>query len=170
MRCVQMSRFALCSVCDGDVGVGIKARANLVKLCPSFCKRWFDACAEDFFAPGSTKGRVTPCGPGSFVCSPLEEIMQDPVAFCSGIGDFVVAESEDPLEDACYDGVPAALSKGKGPRARWDRPQPYVKPWWRRLLDRIQYHWVTRWLEENTPGIVIACCAAIFAWYLFTGD
>ncbi|CAE8668050.1 unnamed protein product, partial [Polarella glacialis] len=38
-QCAQMSRLALCSVCDGDVGTGMKAQANLIVLCPSFCSR-----------------------------------------------------------------------------------------------------------------------------------
>mmetsp|Transcript_26983 Transcript_26983/g.48780 ORF Transcript_26983/g.48780 Transcript_26983/m.48780 type:complete len:284 (+) Transcript_26983:46-897(+) len=169
-RCATMSRLALCSFCDADVGSGIKAAANIIVLCPSFCKRWFEACAEDFFAPGSSSGSMQPCGPGSLVCSPLTEITEDPAAFCAGVAGFSVAETEEDADGLCYDGVPAASSKGKGPRAFWERPKPAGKPWWRQTLETIQYSKFGMWLEANSPSLIIALVAVVFSWFLLKGD
>mmetsp|Transcript_42274 Transcript_42274/g.134288 ORF Transcript_42274/g.134288 Transcript_42274/m.134288 type:complete len:292 (-) Transcript_42274:40-915(-) len=172
-RCAQMSRLALCSTCDGDVGTGAKARANSVLLCPSFCSRWFQSCYEDFFAPGGSSAGLQPCGPGSLVCSPLNEITEDHTTFCSGIGDFAVAEDEEGL-DSCYDGVPAAKARGKAPRAHWVKPAPAGKPWWRRILSssqQLQLHrMMTESLQSLAPGLVVSFVAVIFAWYVWRGS
>eukprot|EP00931_Biecheleriopsis_adriatica_P065644 TRINITY_DN40136_c0_g1_i1.p1 TRINITY_DN40136_c0_g1~~TRINITY_DN40136_c0_g1_i1.p1 ORF type:complete len:290 (-),score=50.69 TRINITY_DN40136_c0_g1_i1:120-989(-) len=172
-RCAVMSRLALCSLCDGDVGIGAKVRDNMILLCPSFCKRWFEACADDFFAPGkSGAGSVAPCTPGSLVCSPLREISEDPASFCAGVGGFAVAPTEDDedSEERCYDGVPSAQTKGKATRAHWERPRPKEKPWWRRLLDRIERVRLPYWVEANAPAMIVACVAIVIAWFLVKGD
>mmetsp|Transcript_44219 Transcript_44219/g.84956 ORF Transcript_44219/g.84956 Transcript_44219/m.84956 type:complete len:306 (+) Transcript_44219:65-982(+) len=166
--CSQMSRLALCATCDGDVGSGLKARKNLVLLCPSFCSRWFQSCLADFFAP-SGSGRLQPCGPGSLVCSPLREVTEESAEFCSKIGDFAVSSQEEE-PDSCFDGVPAAKSRGKGPRAVWARPTPRLKPWWRRILDgqlppelqRLKYQ-----LQGYVPGAIVAFVAVLFGWYIY---
>lgn len=132
-RCSQMSKLALCSICDGDVGVGIKAQMERVVLCPSFCERWFQACADDFFT-SSGAGGLQPCGPTSLVCSPLAEILEDSATFCSRVG-FSASEEES---ERCYDGVPAARSRGKGPRQPWTKPVRERPPWWRQMLDQLQ--------------------------------
>ena len=145
----------------------MKAQDNLVTLCPSFCRLWFESCADDFFAPGSAGlGSVAPCGPSALVCSPLMEITQDSAAFCKGAG-FHVTEVED-VDEPCYDGVPAAKMKGKAVRAPWTppkRPEPT-------LLKRAMEYWrvgstkAMRFLEENAPGLAIALVAAAVAWNL----
>lgn len=114
-RCARITRLALCSPCDADVGTALKSRLNQVVLCPSFCARWFNACREDFYEPGRAASTLSPCGEGSLVCSPLGEITEDPRRFCESIGPYLVADAEE--LDACYDGVPAASSRGKGPKA-----------------------------------------------------
>ncbi|CAK9040692.1 unnamed protein product [Durusdinium trenchii] len=67
-RCAQMGRLAFCSICDGDVGIGIKAQDSLVVLCPSFCRLWFESCAQDFFAPGTSAAKLTDFG-NSVICT-----------------------------------------------------------------------------------------------------
>eukprot|EP00438_Fugacium_kawagutii_P003445 Skav229313 [mRNA] locus=scaffold2616:52803:53561:+ [translate_table: standard] len=165
-RCAQMARLAFCSVCDGDVGTGMKAEDNMVILCPSFCRLWFDSCSEDFFAPGNAgAGSVAPCGPSALVCSPLKEITEDPVAFCRGAG-FQVAELEDSHDEVCFDGVPAAKMKGKAPRAPWTPPKRKEPTMWSRAMDEAR--WRSRrflnFLEDNAPGFAIAIVAATVAW------
>ncbi|CAK9040693.1 unnamed protein product [Durusdinium trenchii] len=171
-RCAQMGRLAFCSICDGDVGIGIKAQDSLVVLCPSFCRLWFESCAQDFFAPGTSAGSVAPCGPSALVCSPLSEIteegaatsgFEDPAAFCSGAG-FEVAESEDAAEEPCFDGVPAAKMRGKAPRAPWTPPRRKEPSLWRRAMDSWYRSGVPFWLEENAPGLAIAIVAAAVGW------
>jgi len=132
-RCSQMSKLALCSLCDGDVGVGIKAQAERVVLCPTFCRRWYQACADDFFT-ASGAGGLQPCSPTSLVCSPLAETTEDSASFCSMVG-FSVSKEES---DRCYDGVPAARSRGKGPRQPYTKPVRERPPWWRQKLDELQ--------------------------------
>lgn len=175
-RCSQMSRLALCSLCDGDVGSGQKASGNLILLCPSFCSRWFNACIEDFFAPdGTSAGRLQACTPSSLACSPLGEIVQDAASFCRVIGDFAVADVEDDALSPCYDGVPAASSRGKGPRAHWARPQPPGKPWYRKILDHptiraIRYSSLSYQIQANAPAIIMAFVAIFFFWYLWRSE
>lgn len=167
-RCGQMSRLALCSACDGDVGAGLKSQQNLIVLCPSFCLRWYQSCLEDFFAP-SGSGQLGPCVPGSLVCSPLREITEDSAGFCDSIGEFATAQGEDEL-DSCYDGVPAAMARGKGPRAAWERPQPARKPWWRRFLpsSRRELLWrVEEVLQDYKAMLVATTVSAIFGWYIW---
>jgi len=169
-RCGQMTRLALCSQCDGEVGTGKKSRGKLVLLCPSFCSRWFESCRDDFYAPSGSGDRLQACGPGSLVCSPLSEITEDASTFCSGIGDFAMAEREDE-PDACYDGVPAARAHGRAPRAPWVRPAAGKKPWWRRFwpsdfqLSRL----IQDKLQGFGPGLVVTLVVVIFAWYLWRG-
>lgn len=166
-RCAQMARLAFCSVCDGDVGTGSKAQENLVILCPSFCRLWFESCAEDFFAPGTAgAGSVAPCGPNALVCSPLSEITKDPAAFCQGAG-FQVAELEDG-DEPCYDGVPASKMRGKAPRAPWSPPKRKEPTIWSRAMDawRRGSRGFINFLEDNAPGFAIAIVAATVAWNL----
>merc|ERR1719330_1471637 len=100
-----MGRLAFCAPCDADVGAGDKSETNTILLCPSFCR-------------------------------PLREIAENAAEFCLRLGAplgaaFAVASAEHELE-GCYDGIPAARSKGPGPKA------PYVRPvtrtsrgaWW----------------------------------------
>lgn len=167
-RCSQMGRLAVCGICDGDVGVGAKARLNSVLLCPSFCQHWFRACQQDFFAP-SGSGGLQPCNPGSLVCSPLGEITEDSTSFCSSVG-FSVAESED--EDVCFDGVPAATSRGKAERAPYTRPQGHGPPWWRQYIsERLisdQHLWrMQREMEEWFPTLCLGFALVFGCWYLF---
>ncbi|CAK0788499.1 unnamed protein product [Prorocentrum cordatum] len=114
-RCGRMTRLAMCSPCDGDVGTGLKSQSDRVVLCPDFCARWFDACRESFYEAGRAASALSPCGQDSLVCSRLGEITEDPRGFCESIGPYVVADGGEP--DACYDGVPAASSRGRGPKA-----------------------------------------------------
>lgn len=175
-RCAQMSRLALCSLCDGDVGSGIKLRMNSVLLCPSFCARWFQACVEDLFAP-SGAGGIQPCMPSSVVCSPLGEITEDSATFCRSLSlpnGFDVADGEDE-SNHCVDGVPAARSRGKGPKQPYTRPEPVRPPWWRTLQQQmyrdatyLQYaisRRLPRWIQFYIPfiitgviGLLFACC------------
>mmetsp|Transcript_86126 Transcript_86126/g.200266 ORF Transcript_86126/g.200266 Transcript_86126/m.200266 type:complete len:292 (+) Transcript_86126:78-953(+) len=169
-RCAQMSRLALCSTCDADVGIGMKTQHNVVVLCPSFCARWFKSCEDDYFAPGGSGAKVQPCGPGSLVCSPLSEITKDPAVFCTGVGGFAVSESEHDL-DGCYDGVPAAKTRGRGPKAPWIKPSAARKPWWKRLLSgqvELPYQ-VQLAIQTYMPGVVVACVIMFFSWYLWRG-
>ncbi|CAJ1348524.1 unnamed protein product [Effrenium voratum] len=164
-RCAQLGRLAFCSLCDGDVGIGMKVSENLILLCPSFCKLWFQSCADDYFAPGTGgAGSVAPCGPSALVCSPLSEITQDPAAFCAGVGGFEVAEAEEGADEFCYDGVPAAKMKGKAPRAPWSPPKRKERTMWRRMMDEWYRSGIPYWVEENAPGIAIAIVAAAVAW------
>lgn len=137
-RCVQFARMALCSVCDGDVGVGLKSRQNSVLLCHGFCKQWYEACLRDFFAPRGSQG-LQPCVPGSLVCSPLGEITQDSREFCSRVGDFEVATEEEYVADVCYDGIPSAIERGPGPRAPYTRPVRPGQSWLMQMLTRFEY-------------------------------
>merc|ERR1719183_564278 len=180
-RCVQMSRLALCSLCDGDVGIGRKSRLNTVLICPTFCKRWFEACSQDLFAPGGSAGVVVPCMPSHVICSPLGEITEDPAAFCRGLPGmaFDVAAAEDE-PDHCYDGVPAARSRGKGPKNPYERPKPVIPPWWRRImsdmsrdmvyLQREMVRRLPRSLQGYMPAIIVGAVGLLFAWCLCKGD
>lgn len=173
-RCAKMGQLVLCSVCDADVGIGTKSSANVVSLCPSFCRRWYQACVEDFFAPGSA-AELQPCGPGAMVCSPLGEITEEPSEFCERAGAplgavFSVASDEEEPE-GCYDGVPAARSRGPGTKAPWARPSrtSSERPWWRRLLPRT---WTmpkfTDQLQDNAPIIIITFVLVFVGWYVLS--
>jgi len=183
-RCSQMSRLVLCSLCDGDVGVGLKAKMNTVLLCPSFCARWFQACFDDFFAPsGSSGASLQPCGPGALVCSPLGEIMSEPSAFCSSAGGFSVAENEDDEDHPCYDGVPAARIHGRAEKNPWSKPKPWRPPWWRKMLREMFDAWrmffrilhkevilrMPRWLQAYAPALVVTPVLLIIGWCLLRG-
>lgn len=184
--CSQISRIALCSICDGDVGSGVKARDNAVLLCPSFCARWFQACIADFFAPGETVGSLRPCAPGHVVCSPLREIFSDPAKFCEGVAavsGFAVASSEAEDADECFDGVPAAKYRGKGPRNPWTRPVSWrgPMPFWRRFfgpdgrlqfprLDGLELPPLPKSIEPYLPGVVVAFVVVMIGWYVFRLD
>lgn len=180
-RCTQMSKLALCSICDGDVGIGLKAEHNLPRLCPSLCKRWFQACFGDFFAPTGS-GELVPCTPNSLVCSPANEITDTSAEFCAKVGGFAVAISEDAsqddAEDSCYDGIPAARTRGKAPRAAWTKPKTRFStdayPWWHprrwQLYFKsfnIQAPQTPRWMQQNAPAIIVASVAVIFSAYVF---
>eukprot|EP00929_Paragymnodinium_shiwhaense_P014152 TRINITY_DN122027_c0_g1_i1.p1 TRINITY_DN122027_c0_g1~~TRINITY_DN122027_c0_g1_i1.p1 ORF type:complete len:275 (+),score=43.17 TRINITY_DN122027_c0_g1_i1:97-921(+) len=167
-RCVQMTKLALCSVCDADVGIGLKADFGNPILCPSFCTQWYQACIEDLYAP-SGSGDLSACGPNSLVCSPLGEITEEPRRFCEKAGGFAVAAAET---DGCYDGVPTARIRGKGPRAHWERPKPNLPPWWKKHQIAFE-HWMRQFrmprrLEDYLPGVVVAVVAVVFGWFLFT--
>jgi hypothetical protein len=181
-RCGKMTRLSLCSFCDGDVGAGLKSRLNQIVLCSGFCERWFNSCREDFFAPGSSGSGLSPCGPASLVCSPLDEIVEDSRPFCEAVSPYSVATSEEEL-DGCYDGVPAARSRGKGPRA------PYVRPSWRGRTPFWRQMWppshpsqwptskevaadlaaiqLPPWAQAYAPGVAIASVVLLFTWYLW---
>lgn len=169
-RCVQMSRLGLCAVCDGDVGVGLKSQQKSVVLCPSFCSRWFAACQEDFFAPSGAG--LQPCGPNSLVCSPLQEITQESTDFCTAVGDFVVASNEDDT-DECYDGIPAARSKGKGERAYWKKPEPEGVPWYHQIRQKVQRFLQSNRLDETLqglmPSVAVAAVVILIGWYIYRG-
>eukprot|EP00928_Gymnodinium_smaydae_P054164 TRINITY_DN37983_c0_g1_i1.p1 TRINITY_DN37983_c0_g1~~TRINITY_DN37983_c0_g1_i1.p1 ORF type:complete len:373 (+),score=69.25 TRINITY_DN37983_c0_g1_i1:100-1119(+) len=180
-RCVQMARLALCSVCDGDVGIGLKAQLNSIRLCPSFCQQWFQACREDFFAPSGSQA-LQPCVAGSLVCSPLGEITESAGEFCSRIGPFQVAETEDD-GDSCFDGIPAARSRGKGPRAPWTRPvRPVDGSWlrwaqlkWERMARRYlapgtRTRYFVERFEAYAPGIVVAMVMLLVGRYVLWRD
>lgn len=189
-RCAQMSRIALCSVCDGDVGIGRKAQVNSILLCPSFCKRWYEACLNDFFAPKGSGEGVRPCGPGSVVCSPLGEAVENALAFCTTIGDFTVADGEDDEPDGddgtpCFDGVPAARARGKGPRSAWVRPgseppsslsawlqwwsQVWRRPWLSYRL-RSQLVRVSDTLSSWAPTMIVTTVGVLLVSFLLLGD
>lgn len=137
-KCIQMSRIALCSLCDGDVGIGLKSEWNHVVLCPSFCRQWFQACIHDFFSHSSGATGIQPCRSSSVVCSRLGEITEDSAAFCTRIGDFIVPETEEDSTN-CHDGVPASFTHGPGPRAPWTPPAPPPPPpWLQRTWDKAQ--------------------------------
>lgn len=179
-RCAKMGQLAMCSLCDGDVGAGVTSLGNLVSLCPSFCSRWFKACVEDFFAPAGSGEGLQPCGHGNLVCSPLGEITQDPEVFCKRIqaplgAAFLVADTED--DDSCFDGVPAAKTRGPAVKAPYTRPMRRASfpEWWRRYLpflpevDIYTLNRISKTMEDNLPGIMIACAALFFGWYVWIG-
>lgn len=168
-RCTQMSRLALCGLCDADVGIGLKAEQNAIRLCPSFCSRWFDACRQDFFAPSGSTG-LAACSSSSLVCSPLQEITEDSATFCSRVSGFVVAESEeDP--DTCFDGIPAARARGRGVKAPYQKPEPQRPPWWRRFLAEARFSTVVEetW-QALLPSFVVAGVVLLFTWYLWRNN
>jgi len=171
--CTQMSRLALCSKCDADVGIGRLIEENLVALCPSFCARWYNACIEDFFAPPGSGHGLQPCGPGALVCSPLKEIAEDPKAFCQAVPGFAMGAEEDE-PDNCFDGIPAAKTRGKGPRAPWVKPSPPRDPWYRRFWPSGYRHLMNSQLYHQAqgymPGAIIACVVGLFSWFVFKGD
>lgn len=182
-RCGQLSRLALCALCDGDVGEGLKAERNQIVLCPSFCRRWFQSCRQDYFAPDSSGSRLTACRPDSLVCSPLDEITQESRSFCNSISPYVVADDED--LDICYDGVPAARSRGSGPKAPYARPpRRRTTPFWRHMWPPVPFsQWpkasevmadlaaielqVPRRVQGYEPGIAVGLLCVIFAWYIW---
>lgn len=166
-RCTQMSRLALCSVCDGDVGIGLKSRLNAVILCPTFCARWFQACSGDFFAPRSSGAELRPCGPSATFCSPLGEIFEDSAEFCTSVRGFEVAEAED---DGCFDGVPASRSRGKGPRAAYTKPVRPLPPWWRHLynaMPSLSMMRTPKLLQDYGPMMLITVVLILFGWYVW---
>lgn len=176
-RCAKMGQLALCSVCDGDVGVGIKSEGNVVSLCRSFCDRWFKACIEDFFASSGSGDGLQPCGHATLVCSPLGEITQDATEFCARIGaplgaTFKVSDPEEE-PDSCFDGVPASKSRGPAAKQPWIRPTRRAgNEWWMRFLpdlDPLTIHRINKKLEDNAPGIIIACVALFFGGYVWMG-
>lgn len=178
-RCAQMSRLTLCSLCDADVGVGLKSMLNQIVLCPNFCARWFNSCKNDFFAPGSSADGLNPCGPSSLVCSPLNEIVEDSRRFCDSISPYAVANTEE--LDSCYDGVPAAKSRGRGPKAPYTRPSWRTRePFWRNMWPLSH---PSQWpraseviadlasiempdsLQGYAPSCIIGAVFFLFAWY-----
>lgn len=178
--CATMSRLAGCALCDGDVGMEVKSIRDRILLCPSFCAQWFQACIEDFFAPVGA-GALQPCSL-HVQCSPLAEITQDPNVFCRNIGGpgFDVAENEDEA-DTCYDGVPAARSRGNAPRAPYVRPKPRGQEWWRRYLPpqfRNGVSWnslgVSRTWQQRiklfAPAMVLGLVGCIITWFVIRGD
>jgi len=180
-RCAQMSKLVLCALCDGDVGEGIKSRLNSILLCPSMCKRWFNACIDDLFAPSGSAGGLVPCMPSHVICSPLGEITEDSAHFCRSIPGYDVAIDED---DSCYDGVPSARSRGKGPRQAYERPKPVRPPWWRRMMSDFsrdmayaQQHWgreltrmrVPRWIQSYLPAMIVGSVGLLFALCILKG-
>jgi len=165
-RCSQMSKLAMCSMCDGDVGVSIKAQAERVVLCPSFCRQWYQACADDFFT-FSGAGGLQPCVPTSLVCSPLAEAAEDSASFCSKVG-FSVSEEES---ERCYDGIPAARSRGKGPRQPYTKPVRERPPWWRQKLEQLQLEFYRMSLtlqgsRAAQAGIVATLVVLIISWFI----
>lgn len=168
-RCSAMAQRAFCSLCDADVGVGIKSAANTILLCPSFCRQWFEACLEDFFAPSSAGG-LQGCGPSSVVCSALSEITADPAEFCSSLAGpmgvaFAVAGQE--LEpEGCFDGLPAARSRGAGPKAFWERPARPT-PGFEVYIDALLRE--AKKYEKHAPAVIIASAMVFFGWYILRG-
>mmetsp|Transcript_52124 Transcript_52124/g.124155 ORF Transcript_52124/g.124155 Transcript_52124/m.124155 type:complete len:298 (+) Transcript_52124:89-982(+) len=167
-KCMRLSRLVGCGLCDGDVGVGMKSESNLVLLCPSLCERWFQACSDDFFASSGSGATLQPCGSSSLVCSPLHEITEDPRSFCESAGGFSVAEEEE--LDECFDGVPAARSRGRGPKAPYSPPGQDSGTWWRRFQKE-----AVRWMQDTArsasleaylPACVVGAVGIFFAWYL----
>jgi len=179
-RCTQMSKLALCSMCDGDVGAAIKSRLNSIMLCPSFCAQWFQACAEDLFAASGGSGALVPCMPSMVVCSPLGEITEDPAVFCRSMSGFAVADSEDSEEEQCYDGVPAARSRGKGEKQPYTRPQAAVPPWWRKAMKAwsdqmvylqrdLQRMRLPKWIAGYMPAIIVGSVGVLFLLCVLRG-
>jgi len=177
-RCSKMGQLALCSMCDGDVGVGVKSSSNVVLLCPSFCDRWFQACIDDFFTASGSGDGLAPCSPGALVCGVLGEITQDAASFCSRIGaslgvSFAMAEAEDE-PDHCFDGVPAARSRGAAAKAAWVRPPrttSWQGPWWRRmmppsLLRALSSARVPRFLQDYGLQIALAVVVILFVGFI----
>uniref|UniRef100_A0A7S1AES5 Folate receptor-like domain-containing protein n=1 Tax=Noctiluca scintillans TaxID=2966 RepID=A0A7S1AES5_NOCSC len=169
--CGLMGRLGGCSFCDGDVGSGVKSRLQSVVLCPAFCEQWYKSCADDFFSRGSS-GSLQPCG-SALVCSPLREITQDAATFCSSVGSFEVADSDD--LDICYDGVPAATSLGKAPKAPWTKPVPVPPSLWTRIS--LWFDSTLRGLasgrastlEDYVPSLIIGLGAFVVVWYMCRG-
>lgn len=168
--CTQMSRLALCAFCDADVGTGLKSQQDRIVLCSSFCERWFQACYNDFFTSGGSGAGLNPCTPSALVCSPLGEITDTAREFCEKVGLYDIAKVEDEEHDACYDGVPAAKIRGRGPRAPWTPPSREVPPWWKRLWPPSSWPRLPPSIEAQMPGFVVACVAMLFAFFLLRGD
>mmetsp|Transcript_6950 Transcript_6950/g.12381 ORF Transcript_6950/g.12381 Transcript_6950/m.12381 type:complete len:296 (+) Transcript_6950:79-966(+) len=170
-KCTRLSRLVGCGLCDGDVGVGLKSDANLVLLCPSLCERWFRACAEDFFASMGSGSSLVPCTSSSLVCSPLNEITEDARTFCESAGSFRVLPDDEDDADRCFDGVPAAKTRGTGPRAPYTPPQPDEEPWWqktdrdiKRFLRSLSLRASS--LEGYLPAFIVGTVGVLIAWYV----
>lgn len=161
--CLALSAKVYCSICDGDVGVGLKTRQNVVFLCPSLCDAWYDACRSDFFSP-SGAGLLQGCFPGSLVCSPLAEITAMAAVFCARLG-FTVASEDDELDGECYDGVPAAKTRGKGPPAPWV-PRPYQS---RGFVEELKTAFRVIWYNMPAPVRKWAPSIGIGAVFLAVG-
>lgn len=180
-RCAQMSRLVLCSICDGDVGVGMKSKHNNVVLCPSVCARWFNSCVDDLFTASSSGSGLAPCTPSALTCSPLGEITSSAPNFCSSVGAFSVAESEDEA-DACYDGVPSSKVRGKATRAPWTPPARPVDSWMSIFMRDFRYaindfkrtrfyKKLPRWVKDYFPGFIVAFVVILIGCYVVrSGD
>lgn len=87
-ECLAVSSVVLCSRCDADVGVGQLAQGSNPILCVDLSKRWYDACASSLFSAGGVQSSsvLDFCSDDDVICSPLNEITQDPVQFCKSMG------------------------------------------------------------------------------------
>jgi hypothetical protein len=103
----------------------------------------------------------------------LREITQDAATFCSSVGVFEVAESDD--LDVCYDGVPAATSLGRAPKAPWTKPSPVPPSLWTRIT--LWFDATLRGLasgrastlEDYIPSLIIGFGVFVVFWYLCRG-
>eukprot|EP01066_Platyproteum_vivax_P004608 Platyproteum_vivax@DN1596_c0_g1_i1.p1 len=62
--CATATKKLMCSVCDGDVGLGVsvsqKGKTSRVQLCSDFCNYWYSACENDYFSLTTTKRPPVP--------------------------------------------------------------------------------------------------------------
>lgn len=134
-KCGSITKQALCSYCDADVGQGLKSDTSegIIYLCPDFCNLWYSHCKDEYWV--FIGGQLVPCG-NAAVCSTLELILGHlpeeeraekfcHQAFYAESPHFEMAKPPGIKDDECFDGVPAAI--GRIPKRRTRTEQKYTR-------------------------------------------
>lgn len=179
--CATLTRQALCSYCDGDVGTGLLSVNNTIHICPVMCGAWFESCKDTYWLR-RMNNELVPCN-NDVGCRILSDLAQTSVDFCeSAFSQFHKMEVANPSDepDLCYDGVPSSRFK-KGVKATFTDSRPNSQSsrqstsYYDRFLSRPFDRWY-RYLRYRTlpyfgpyllPSAVTLLCLSYFLHKVF---
>ncbi|CDW77852.1 UNKNOWN [Stylonychia lemnae] len=104
-QCMAFTAKALCSHCDGDMGLG-----KLNGVCQSYCEQWYNVCQNEYFDPYVNQNENLPfCKKDSLICSAVNDVVDaDPIKFCKMMG----VKVQDELSESCFNGVSSSSRLG----------------------------------------------------------
>eukprot|EP00347_Sterkiella_histriomuscorum_P011777 403371133 len=118
-QCISATAKALCSYCDGDIGLGKSSG-----VCQNYCENWYQQCKNDYFDPyliqtASGGGETLPfCLKDSLICSQVSDIVDhDSIKFCNVMG-VKVHDDRDYNSASCFEGQTSASKYGNLKRKR----------------------------------------------------